>query len=281
MDRDFWNSTVSWGAIAAGSVLACAVSLLLAALGAGGGLALVSPWYGDSASATTIGWAAGVGLVCMAIIASALGGYITGRLRHPWTEVHEDERYFRDSAHGLVTWAFATLLTAGVLTGAGTHLLAGASAGSLPAAGAGAAQAASRQGSPNDIYVDRMLRSSNPGNQSGNQADSRGELTRILAPLGRRGGQVSPDDRAYAVQLVAARTGLSQDEAQRRVDQTIAQAKEAADKARKAAMAAALWSAVALLAGALAGAFAAIEGGRLRNLRWYEPSTVTVTQRTI
>jgi len=280
MDRYFLNSTVSWGAIAAGSVIACAVSLLLAALGAGGGLALVSPWYGDSASATTIGWAAGLGLVCMAVIASALGGYITGRLRHPWTEVHEDERYFRDSAHGLATWAFATVLTAGVLTGAGTHLLAGASAGSIPAAGAGAAQAASSQGNPNDIYVDRMLRSTNRGNQPNDQAATRGELTRILAPIGRRGGQVSQDDRAYAAQVVAARTGLSQEEAQKRVDQAIAQAKEAADKARKAAMAAALWSAVALLAGALAGAFAAIEGGKLR-LYWQERTPVATTTRTI
>ena len=278
MERYLFNSTVSWGAIAAGSVIACAVSLLLAALGTGGGLALVSPWYGDSASATTIGWAAGLGLVCMAIIASALGGYITGRLRHPWNEVHQDERYFRDSAHGLTTWAFATVLTAGVLTGAGTHLLANASAGSIPAAGAGAAQAASSQGSPNDIYVDRMLRSTNRGNQPANQAETRAELTRILAPLSRRGGQVSQDDRTYAAQVVAARTGLSQEEAQRRVDQTIAQAKEAADKARKAAMAAAVWSAIALLAGALAAAFGAIEGGRLR-LHW--PEQTTVVQRTI
>jgi hypothetical protein len=216
----------------------------------------------------------------MAIVASGLGGYITGRLRQPWTEVHEDERYFRDSAHGLATWAFATLLTAGVLTGAGTHLLAGASAGSIPAAGAGATQAASSQGSPNDIYVDRMLRSNRPNNQPNSQADSRVELTRILAPIGHRGGEVSQEDRTYAAQVVASRTGLSQEEAQRRVDQTIAQAKEAANKARRAAMKTAIWSAVSLLAGALAGAFAAIEGGRLRNTRWYEQSPV-VTQRAI
>jgi hypothetical protein len=279
MEREF-DSTVSWGAIAAGAVIACAVSLLLAALGVGGALGLVSPWYGDSASATTIGWAAGLGLVCMAIVASGLGGYITGRLRQPWTEVHEDERYFRDSAHGLATWAFATLLTAGVLTGAGTHLLAGASAGSIPAAGAGATQAASSQGSPNDIYVDRMLRSNRPNNQPNSQADSRVELTRILAPIGHRGGEVSQEDRTYAAQVVASRTGLSQEEAQRRVDQTIAQAKEAANKARRAAMKTAIWSAVSLLAGALAGAFAAIEGGQLRNTRWYEQSPV-VTPRTI
>ena len=265
MDREFFNSTVSWGAIAAGSVVACAVTLLLSAFGVGGGLALVSPWYGEGVSAATIGWAAGIGLVCLAIIASAMGGYITGRLRHGWDDIHTDERYFRDTAHGFVTWAFATILTAGVLSAAGTHILAGASAGSIPAAGAGAAQAAS----PNDVYVDLLMRSNNP-NQNANPAESRAELLRILTPATRKGGQLSQDDRTYVSQVVAARTGISQEEAQRRVDQTVAQAKEAADKARKAGMILALWTAASLLAGALAGALAAAEGGKYRNLRWYD-----------
>jgi hypothetical protein len=266
MDRDFFNSTVSWGAIAAGSVVACAVTLLLSAFGIGGGLALVSPWYGEGAPTTAIGWTAGVGLVCLAIIASALGGYITGRLRHGWEDVHADERYFRDTAHGFVTWAFATILTAGVLTGAGTHLLAGASAGSIPAASAGAAQAASS----GDVYVDRLMRSTSPA-QNVNPAETRAELSRLMAPISRKGGLISQDDRAYAAQLIASRTGISPQEAKQRVDQAIAQAKEAADKARKAAMVLALWIAASLLAGALAGAIAAAEGGKLRNTRWYEP----------
>jgi hypothetical protein len=225
-------------------------------------------------SATAFSWTAGLALVCVALIASALGGYITGRLRHGWDDIHADERYFRDTAHGLVTWAFATVLTVSVLAGAGTHILAAATTGALPAAGAGAAQAASS----NDIYVDRLLRSNTP-NQNANAADTRAELSRVLAPISRRGGQVSQDDRAYAAQVVAARTGLSQDEAQKRVDQTIAQAKDAADKARKAALAAALWSAIALLAGALAGALAAAEGGKIRNTRWYEVTSTTTTTR--
>jgi hypothetical protein len=273
MDREYFNSTVSWGAIAAGAVVTCAVTLFVTALAVGGGLAIVSPWSGDGVSATTFGWAAGLALVCVAIIASSLGGYITGRLRHGWDDVHADERYFRDTAHGFVAWAFATVLTVSLLAGAGTHLLAAASTGAIPAAGAGAAQAASS----NDVYVDRLLRSNTP-NQNANPADTRAELSRVLAPIGRRGGQVSADDRAYAAQVVASRTGLSQDEAQKRVDQTIAQAKDAADKARKAALAVALWSAIALLAGALAAAIAAAEGGKLRNERWYERTTTT-TQR--
>jgi hypothetical protein len=271
MDREFFNSAVSWGAIAAGSVVTCAVTLFVIALAVGGGLALVSPWSGEGVSATTFAWTSGVALVCVALISSGLGGYITGRLRHGWEDIHADERYFRDTAHGLTTWAFATLLTVSVLAGAGTHLLASASTGAIPAAGAGAAQAAS---SSNDSYVDRLLRSNTP-NQNASTADTRAELTRVLAPIGRRGGQVSQEDRAYAAQVVAARTGLSQDEAQKRVDQTIAQAKDAADKARKAALAAAIWAAIALLAGALAAAIAATEGGKMRNTRWYETTTTT------
>jgi hypothetical protein len=274
MDRDFFNSTVSWGAIAAGAVVSCATTLFVTALGVGGGLALVSPWSGDGVSATTFSWTAGLALVCVALIASGLGGYITGRLRHGWDDIHADERYFRDTAHGLTTWAFATLLTVSVLAGAGTHLLAAASTGAIPAAGAGAAQAASS----NDVFVDRMLRSTRP-NQNANPADSRAELSRALAPIARRGGQVSQDDRTYMAQVVSARTGLSQEEAQKRVDQTITQAKEAADKARKAALALAIWSAIALLAGALAAAIAAAEGGTMRNTRWYERTTITTAQR--
>ena len=274
MDRDIFNSTVSWGAIAAGAVVSCAVTLFAMALAVGGGLAIVSPWSGEGVSATTFSWTAGLGLVCVALIASAFGGYITGHLRHGWDDIPDDARYFRDTAHGFVTWAFATLLTVGVLGGASTHILAGASAGSIPAAGAGAAQTASA----NDVYVDRLLRSNRP-NQNADAGDTRSEMMRILGPATRRGGQISQDDRAYAAQVVAARTGLSPDEAQKRVDQTITQAKEAADKARKAALAAALWSAIALLAGALAASVAATEGGKLRNSRWYERSTTATTVR--
>ena len=275
MDRDFFSTSVSWGAVFAGSVVACAVTMMVSAFGVGGGLSLVSPWAGEGVSATTFHWLGGFGLVCLAVIASTFGGYITGRLRPAWDDVHPDDRYFRDTAHGFVTWALATVLTASVFAAAGTHILAGAAAGSIPAAGAAAGQAASQ----GDVYADHLLRSTNTPS-GGAQADPRAELVRLIAPATRPGGQVSQDDRAYAAQLVAARTGISPEEAQRRVDQTVAQAKDTADKARRAAMKAALWAAIALLAGALASALAAAEGGKMRNSRWYEISTTTTTRRT-
>ena len=152
------------GAILAGGFTAAAVSLIVVAFGVGAGLSVVSPWEGEGISATTASWSAGLFLVVVAMIAATFGGYITGRLRPGWDDVNVHERFFRDTAHGFVAWAFATVLTATVLAGAGTHLLAAASAGAIPAAGAGAAQAASNSG---DIYVDRLLRA---GPQTGRPA---------------------------------------------------------------------------------------------------------------
>jgi len=278
------DSALSWAAVLAGGVTAAAVSLLLLAFGVGTGLSIVSPW-GDGASASTVGWTAGLFLVAIAMIASTVGGYMTGRLRHAWDDVHVDERFFRDTAHGFVTWAFATLLSATVLATAATHILAGAAAGAIPAAGAGAAQAAN-SGGPGDVYVDTLLRTdpsaaagTSPGNapQPQNNQATRGELLRIIAPATRPGGDVSAADRTYAAKLVASRTGLAQADAEQRVNQTIAQAKDAADKARKAAAKLSFWLAISMLAGALSASLAAVEGGKLRNSRWYEPVGATTT----
>jgi hypothetical protein len=192
-----------------------------------------------------------------------------------------DERFFRDTAHGFVTWAFATVMTASLLAGATTHIIAAASAGAIPAAGAGASQVVSNSGG--DDYVDRLLRS---GTQNGgqtstaqpDQAATRAELLRLIAPVTRRGSDVTAEDRAYAARLIAARTGIPQGEAEQRLNQTLTQAKDAADKARRAAMKFSIWVAIALLAGALSASLAAVEGGKLRNSRWYEDSGTAGTR---
>jgi hypothetical protein len=282
MDRDDFNSTVSWGAILAGGFTTAAVTLIVVAFGVGAGLSVVSPWNGEGISATTASWSAGLFLVAVAMIASTFGGYITGRLRHAWEDVNIHERFFRDTAHGLVAWAFATVLTATLLAGAGTHLLAAASAGAIPAAGAGATRAASNSG---DVYVDRLLRAGPQTNgpttttPSNDQASTRAELLRIIGPATRKGGDVSTEDRAYVARLIAARTGLSQPEAEQRVNQTIAQAKDAADQARRAAAKFSLWVAISLLAGAFTASLAAAEGGKLRNARWYDSATTANERR--
>jgi hypothetical protein len=285
------HSTVSWGAVIGGGIVAAALALFLAALGVGLGLSSISPWSDQGVSATTFSVGAGIYIVCVSMLANAVGGYLAGRLRHTWAGVHHDEIYFRDTAHGALAWAFALVLGATILGAATTHILAGASAGLIPAAGAGAANAAQNQ--PTDVYVDSLLRADPSSNNAAGQtstgafavgaetrtADSRGEVGRVFAPVLKKGGNISTEDRTYLVKVVSARTGLSQQEAEKRVDDTIAKAKKAADDARKAAAKTALWLAASMLAGAVAAMLGATEGGVLRDSKWYEPGWRASTVR--
>ena len=273
------TSTVSWGAVIGGGILSAALALFLTALGVGLGLSSISPWSDQGVSATTFSVGAGIYIVCVSMLANAVGGYVAGRMRHSWAGVHNDEIYFRDTAHGALSWGFALVLGATVLGAATTHILAGASAGLIPAAGAGAAGVAQSQ--PADVYVDSLLRADPAQPNSGAGAgtptagtdtrDSRGEMSRIFAPTLKKGGSISNEDRTYLVKMVSARTGLSQPEAEKRVDDTVAKAKKAADDARKAAAKTALWLAASMLAGAVAAMLGATEGGVLRDSKWYEP----------
>lgn len=167
------ESAVSWGAIFAGAAAAAALSLVLLILGVGLGLSSVSPWSFEGVSKETFGWSSVIWLTFTALAASGLGGYLAGRLRTKWTQIHGDETYFRDTAHGFVSWAVATLLTAGLLTsaiggvlGAGAKV-AGATAGAaastagVAAAGAGSAAAAAPDGDLN-YWVDSLFRSATP-----------------------------------------------------------------------------------------------------------------------
>ena len=104
------NSAVTWPAIMAGSVAAIALTLILLSLGSGFGLAGVSPWPGVGATPATFTIAAGIWLIVTQWMASAIGGYLAGRLRTRWNNLHTDEVFFRDTAHGLLTWATATLI---------------------------------------------------------------------------------------------------------------------------------------------------------------------------
>ncbi|KIP87317.1 membrane protein [Stenotrophomonas maltophilia] len=169
------ESAVSWGAIIAGAVAAAALSLVLLILGVGLGLSSVSPWSFDGVSKETFGWTSIAWLTFTALAASGLGGYLAGRLRTKWTNLHGDETYFRDTAHGFVSWAVATLLTAGLLTsaiggvlGAGAKVAgatAGAAATTAAAAGAGAgAVAMGPQEGDMNYWVDSLFRntSTNP-----------------------------------------------------------------------------------------------------------------------
>lgn len=263
-DESF-GSAVSWASIAAGAIAACALTLVLLAFGAGIGLASVSPWSNEGVSATTFTVGAGIYLVIVAVMSSAVGGYLAARLRTRFAGLHTNEVFFRDTAHGMLAWAFATLLLATVLASAAAGIVSSAVQGLGMAAPAAAAQASG----PNDIVVDRLLRPADGGTapaNSPNAGDARAELSRLLSAAGR--GELAAADRTYVARVVAARTGMSQADAERRVNEVITSAKQAADAARKAAMKLSLWMAAALLFGAFAASLAAVEGGQLRDGTW-------------
>ena len=146
MDRYLLNSTVSWGAIIAGGFVAAAVTLIVAAFGVGAGLAVVSPWSGEGISATTASWAAGLFLVVIAMLASTIGGYITGRLRHGWEDVHESNAFQGHCARLVTLRGVCNRHDRERFAAAGTHITAAASAGAIPAATAGASQTVSNNG---------------------------------------------------------------------------------------------------------------------------------------
>jgi hypothetical protein len=262
---DVQSSGISWAAIAAGAVASAAVSLLLFAFGAGIGLSSISPWQGSGVSATTFKLASGIYLVCVAVMASAIGGYLAARLRTRWIGLDTSEVFFRDTAHGMIAWAFATLLSAGVLGAATTHLVSGGVAGAANAAA---------NANPAALYVDELLRpnpAAPPTTASaapGGPDPTRAELSRLWTAAFRDGNDLGAADRTYVAQVVASRTGLPQPEAEKRVNGVINQAKAAADKARKAAAQLSLWLTVSLLFGAFAASLAAVEGGQLRDGTW-------------
>jgi hypothetical protein len=260
--------SVSWGAIIAGAFAACALSIFLIALGAGLGFSVASPWPGTglSARAATIG--AGLYLIVVAMLASTIGGYLAGRLRARWTRLRTDEVYFRDTAQGLTSWALATLMTVSVLGFSGLAVVSAGTVGATAGLSQGAAMAASQPGAdPNAYYVDTLFRAAAaaPGQPPQDAAASRAEVGRIVGRSLARREDLSAADRAYAAQVIAARTGIPQPEAEKRLTDTMTQARAAADEARKAARNLSLWIAASLLMGAFAASLAAAEAGKLRD----------------
>jgi hypothetical protein len=206
-----------------------------------------------------------------------MGGYIAGRLRKRWSSIHSDEVVFRDSAHGLLAWSVATLVVVTVL-GSTVSGLVGSGVQAVSSAVGGVAKVgteAASNSTPNGYIVDSLFRSSDPTriNAPGAEGDAAavGQATRILT-TSIANGEMSADDKAYLATLISARTGLSQADAQKRIDdtwaavqKTKAKAQEAAEKARKATATTALLSALSLVVGAFIAAVSAVLGGKLRD----------------
>jgi hypothetical protein len=294
------SSAVSWSAIFAGAAVATALSLILLMLGAGLGLTTVSPWANQGFSAATFGISTIVWITVTQILAAGMGGYLAGRLRTKWDGVHSDEVFFRDTAHGFLTWSVATLATAALLTSVmGSIVKGGVQAGATVAGGAAIAAAGvageglnqmdktgNRAGSSlngGNYFIDSLFRSApassdasaTPQLEASQKEVSMAEVMRILANS-KDNKSLPADDVSYISQLIANNTGLTQQEAESRFNETYAQmqkekleaelaAKTTAEKVRKATIYATLWLFVSLLIGAFSASLAATWGGRSRD----------------
>ncbi len=278
------GSAISWPAIIAGAVVASAFSLVLLTLGAGIGLGSVSPWSSNNPSVVTFGVLAAAWLVAVQLFASGIGGYLAGRLRVGWVGAHTDEVYFRDTAHGLLVWALGAVVSASLIAFAASSIASGvthAGASAMQAAGAVASTASSSQSGRSsaaegrtDYFTDMLFRTDHPA-AGADSAASAAEARRIFA-MSAASGAMSDADRTYLAQLVAAKTGMSQTDAEKRVSDVVGQAKAAKDKAvdaaktaadvaRKTGVYVALWAFIALLVGAFSASYMATVGGRERD----------------
>ena len=266
-------SAAAWPAIIAGSFVACATSIILLTLGAGIEFAAVSPGTHEGSQPSTFTVGTAIWLILTQWVSAFLGGYIAGRLRVRWIGTHIHEVFFRDTAHGLITWAVATVAVAGLLGNSvlgalhgGANLIA-----SIPSARNGSSPTAVATIVTDSYGTDVLFRATDGESKSPVSADERLEAARILANALVTGG-LPPIDRSYLAHRVAMSTGAPSVEAQSRVDEWFnraqteaANAKSAMEIARRAAAQGSLYISLSLLVGAFIAAVAGVLGGRLRD----------------
>jgi hypothetical protein len=265
--NESYSSGVSWAAVIAGAFVAAALSLILFALCAGIGFSVISPWANAGASAATVGASAILCLIIVQLLASSMGGYLAGRLRTKWVNVHTHEVYFRDTAHGFLVWAVSLVITAAFLPMVLTPMVGASRVNAGGTAGAYGPQSSGFL-DPNAYFVDMLLRPVTVSPASSNSDQSDGAVHRefgLIVANGLRQGGIPPSDQTYIAQVVAVKTGISQGDADKRVSDVFAQAQQAADSARKAVAHMLYWTFLALLIGAFSASFAATIGGRQRD----------------
>ena len=271
-------SYVEWGAVLAGAVLAAALSFVLLTFGAAIGISATSHWPNAGMSVKVIATLAVFWALAQQIGSLMAGGYVAGRMRSRWHEAaHESE--FRDGLHGGLVWAIAVLISA-LLVFATASLTVRTAA---DVAGKAVAGAASSANNPLDSILDAMLRHSagasaanrepsgtpagapqSPSAVASTPDDTRGEVSRILASA-VGSGSLSAENRAYLANLVAQRSGVPQQQAEKRVDDAITAARTAADKTRRAAVLSGFVTAAGLILSLGAAWWAAIKGGEHRD----------------
>jgi len=253
------SSGVAWGAVTGGAFVTAALYLILLSLGAGLGLSAVSPWTSVGVAASTAGAVAIIWLIVIEIIAAAFGGYLTGRLRTKWARIHTDEVFFRDTANGFLAWSVALVVSMAFLASAAAFM-AGSSEGARAQTGTNTTNSSL---GTNAYFVDALFRSDRSGPESrdsSTQAEAGRILNRALLD-----NQMADTDHEYLARLVAMRTGLNQQDAEKRVSDVVANARLAEDTARKAASHLLLWLFLSMLMGAFSASYAAAIGGRQRD----------------
>jgi hypothetical protein len=257
------SSGVSWSAVIAGGFATAALALILLALGTGLGLSSISLWSNAEAPAAKVGAAALCWLIFVHFASSSMGGYLAGRLRTKWTSIHSDEVYFRDTAHGFLTWAVALVVTAAFLATAATSLVGSSKSASNQGRAPFPDGVAGPQSDSIAYFIDMLFRSANP-NRDANQTSDRNDAA-VIFRISLQRGALSSDDKNYLDELVMSRTSLSPSEADTRVSEVFSKAQEDAASNRKILVHSLLWAFVALLIGAFSASFSATLGGRQRD----------------
>lgn len=275
------SSYVDWPAILAGAVAAAAIALVMLTFGSAIGLSLTNPFGREGVSLFWIAIALAIWMVWVHVSSFMIGGYITGRMRRRNFDATEHESDIRDGFHGLLVWATAVVFSAFLAMGGLGSLAQGAGSALGSAAGSVAEQAAPED--PFAATVDVLFRGGTA--EPGDDEAARAEAGRIIVG-GVTGDGVTDEDRAYLAEVVAARTNLSPEQAQARVDEVIARAEgvqqdvaDAAEQASRIGILVAFITAAALAVGAAGAWFAATAGGNHRDKQTVVPFFVNRVAR--
>lgn len=269
---------ISWGAIFAGAVIALVTQLGLNLLGASIGFGAIDPAT-EANPFSGLGLGTGIWLAVSSIIALFLGGFVASHLA-------DVLRRLDGILHGVVTWGLVTLLTfylmttalgqvlssaAGVL-GQGLELAGQGVAAVAPGAAREADEQLQAEGLSVEQLADDFVNELSQSLTGGEAATEDSELRDAIEQLAEPGS--SPEDREAVVDLLVARTDMSEAEAR----QTVAQyeerfqqtqqfgqeaqqeARQVSDRAAAAMSRAALWGFIAMVLGAIAAAIGGAVG---------------------
>jgi hypothetical protein len=278
-------SAFDWHAVAGGAAIAAALAFLLMTFGSAVGLTVVSPWPGSGASATTMSLMGAAWFLVVSMVSYLIGGYVAGRLRAKRSDGTYDESMIRDGLHGLGVWGVGILLTIAIAAWGATTLGSGAAKLGQAAATVTGPAASAAAGNASEYLSDTLFRREQAGTAE-IPAGMKAEAGRIIARGFSNEGNLSADDRAYLARVVSSATGVDQTTAEQRVNQTTAEmqrvtaeAKAAADKARRGLALAGFLTGAAFLIALAAAWIGAVGGGKHREEGTISPLLMRLPRR--